>query len=101
MRLRYLALLLVFSCAPIGWALVRSRLAVLAVAPVFIGVIVLAALVGWGWDVVGVREGVWSFPAELDRRIFGLPLEEYAFLTLCPLSVVAMTLAFLEPARAR
>lgn len=99
-HLGYLLLLLGFAAMP---PLIASRRppggqdgpvqAPLAVA--VLGRVLPGALAaGLLWDVLGHASGWWAFHPGLDVRMWGLPVEEYAFMALCVVSVVLATLGF-------
>ncbi len=99
-HLGYLLLLLGFAAmppliasrsrSPQRSAPVRAPMAVAVLGRVLPG----ALAVGLAWDVLGHLSGWWAFHPELDVRMWGLPVEEYAFMALCVTSVVLATLGF-------
>ena len=75
---------------------IRTPLAVAVLGRVLPGALVVGLL----WDLLGHASGWWHFHPGLDIRMAGLPVEEYAFMALCVMSVVLATLAFERGRRA-
>lgn len=86
-----LPVLLLLSLAAwwLGWTSVHSlTLAVL---------LVIVVATTSPWDNIAVRHGIWDFPEDrVVRRIFYLPIEEYAFFCIQTIQVALLTFLVLR-----
>lgn len=60
-----------------------------------IKVIIGCLLFGITWDYFAIKTNIWYYPQEccIDQRIWGLPLEEYAWVASAALLISSVTIA--------
>lgn len=88
----YILLMLIFAVIPSILLIIflRDRIVIKNLA---ISLIVLF-VIGFIWDQISVRLGIWSFSQEkIIGNLFGIPFEEYIFIIFVPiLSIMVYTI---------